>query len=116
VGFLKHIAKEAMAEERLSLVAAELLTPGSFDGAVQGCDYVLHTASPFFLEQNGDPDEVFIRPAVQGTENVLNAVAKAGSVKRVVLTSSCAAVYGYNADKDGAYTEEDWNRTSTRQV
>ena len=53
---------------------------------------------------------------MEGTENVLNSVAKAGCVKRVVVTSSVAAVHGYNDDKDGAYTEEDWNKTSTAKV
>ena len=66
--------------------------------------------------QKGDPDEIFIRPAVHGTENVLNSVAKAETVKRVVLTSSCAAIYGNADDKEGAFTEADWNKTSTRKV
>ena len=66
--------------------------------------------------QRGDPEEYFVRPAVRGTENVLNAVGKSDSVKRVVVTSSCAAIYGYPSDKDGVFTEEDWNRTSTLQV
>lgn len=113
--FLKKIAQDLDASDRLELVDAELLTPGSFDEAVKGCDYVMHTASPFFIDSKGDPDEVFIRPAVQGTENVLTSVAKEKSITRVALTSSCAAVYGFASDKDGVFTEEDWNRTSTRK-
>jgi 3',5'-cyclic AMP phosphodiesterase CpdA len=56
---------------------------------------------------------------VHGTTNVLNAVNKADSVRRVVLTSSCAAVYGNHDDKPRElqpYTEEDWNRSSTESV
>ena len=56
-----------------------------------GCEYVHHVASPFPLEEPKTEAEV-IEPAVQGTLGVLKAVAKAGSVKRVVLTSSCIAI------------------------
>ena len=115
--FLRALASKENAQDRLELVEADLLAPGSFDTAIAGCDYVLHTASPFFIKLNRNPDEVFIRPAVEGTTNVLGAVAKAGTVKRVVLTSSTAAVHGFNNDKVGApYTEADWNETSSRTV
>ncbi|EGD76712.1 hypothetical protein PTSG_12676 [Salpingoeca rosetta] len=110
---LMAIAEKAQAADRLELVKADLLDEGSFDEAVKGCKYVLHTASPFQLQARGSPEEYFVIPAVKGTENVLNAVAKADSVERVVLTSSCAAVEGYADDKDTPFTEDDWNRTST---
>ena len=55
---------------------------------------MIHVASPFPLDSPVDEMEV-IRPAVEGTTNVLEACANTkGGVKRVVLTSSCAAVYG----------------------
>ena len=50
VGFLKAIAQECSASEQLELVQADLLTPNSYDTAILGCDYVLHTASPFFVD------------------------------------------------------------------
>lgn len=100
----------------LQLVEADLLTPGSFDTAVQDCTYVFHTASPFVIESD-DPQKNIIDVAVKGTENVLSSVAKTGgSVRRVVLTSSVAAVHGeYGAPpKSGElYTEADYNETST---
>lgn len=62
--------------------------------AVKDCTYVIHVASPFPAATPRDEMEV-IGPAVDGTKNVLEACAKTkGGVKRVVLTSSCAAVYG----------------------
>lgn len=99
------------AAERLELVQAELLTEGSYDEAVAGSEYVMHTASPYFLDVK-EPQHDLVDPALKGTLNVLQACVKAGSVKRVVLTSSVAAVF------DGpitghVYTEKDWNKTSS---
>ena len=66
----------------------------STERAVKDCTYVIHVASPFPAENPRDEMEV-IRPAVEGTTNVLEACASTkGGVKRVVLTSSCAAIYG----------------------
>ena len=65
-----------------------------------------------------DPDKDLIEPAVRGTENVLTTASQTPSVERVVLTSSCAAVYGHAADleqePDQVWTEESWNRSSSR--
>lgn len=62
---------------------------------VAGCDYVLHTASPFPVNAPRDEDEI-IRPAVEGTLSVMRACADSGTVKRVVITSSCAAISSGN--------------------
>lgn len=72
----------------LELVEADLLQEGSFDDAVQDSVYVFHTASPYIVSGITDPQKELIEPAVKGTLNVLSSVAKAKSVKRVVLTSS----------------------------
>lgn len=64
------------------------------NSAVKDCTFVIHVASPFPMEDPKDEMEV-IGPAVEGTQNVLEACAKTkGEVKRVVLTSSCAAIIG----------------------
>lgn len=83
------------AKERLNLFPANLLEEGSFDAAVEGCEGVFHTASPFYHDVK-DPQAELLDPAVKGTLNVLNACAKVPSLKRVVLTSSMAAV-SYNS-------------------
>ncbi|MEO0487111.1 MAG: aldehyde reductase [Pseudomonadota bacterium] len=59
--------------------------------AMTGCDVLMHTASPFPLAEPKHPDEL-IRPAVDGTLRAMNA-AKAAGITRVILTSSCAAIY-----------------------
>ena len=79
------------------------------------CQLVLHTASPFNLTAS-DARRDLIEPAVSGTRNVLEAANRTESVRRVVLTSSCAAIYGDNRDLRGlpgqTVTEEHWNTTS----
>lgn len=86
-----HLTSLDGAKERLHLFKADLLEEGSFDAVVEGCEGVFHTASPFYLGVK-DPQVEMIDPALKGTLNVLGSVAKTPSVRRVVLTSSVAAV------------------------
>eukprot|EP01111_Echinosteliopsis_oligospora_P017509 TRINITY_DN7619_c0_g1_i1.p1 TRINITY_DN7619_c0_g1~~TRINITY_DN7619_c0_g1_i1.p1 ORF type:complete len:313 (-),score=68.45 TRINITY_DN7619_c0_g1_i1:84-1022(-) len=92
---------------QVEVFEADLLKPGSFDLAVKGADYVIHVASPFNLYDVKNNTEL-IAPAVDGTVNVLTSVQKAGTVKRVVLTSSVSSVEA-NRPAGHVYTEEDWN-------
>lgn len=77
--------------------------------AMQGCDVLMHTASPFPLSQPKDPQEL-IRPAVDGTLRAMRA-AKAAGIKRVILTSSCAAIYK-QADKPKMQPSDETNWTT----
>ncbi|CAA0833476.1 NAD(P)-binding Rossmann-fold superfamily protein [Striga hermonthica] len=87
----EHLLALDGANERLHLIKADLLQDGSFDALVNGCDGVFHTASPYLLSTT-DPQAELIDPALKGTLNVLQSCAKTPSVKKVVLTSSLAAV------------------------
>ena len=102
---------------RLRLFKADLLDTGSFDEAMAGCELVMHTASPFILSGFKDAQEALVRPALEGTRNVLDSVNRTPSVKRVVLTSSVVAIYGDNIDSrdvpGGVFTDEHWNTTSS---
>ncbi|RRT73396.1 hypothetical protein B296_00011714, partial [Ensete ventricosum] len=89
----QHLRALEGATERLILFKANLLEGGSFDAVVEGCDGVFHTASPFYHAVT-NPQAELIEPAVKGTLNVL-ASCKKWSVKKVVVTSSMAAV-AYN--------------------
>jgi nucleoside-diphosphate-sugar epimerase len=113
-----HLEKLADAlPGTLALHEADLLKEGSFDEVVKGADFVFHTASPF-LSSHEDPYKELIEPAVNGTKNVLGAVAKnKSSVKRTVLTSSFAAVAKAKAGPSNPprYTEKDWNDESTAE-
>lgn len=115
VGPLRKIAAAA-PQGTLKLFKADLLDKDSFDAPMAGCEVVMHTASPFVVRGFKSAHEALIRPAVEGTRNVLEAVNRTDSVKRVVLTSSVAAVYGDCADMRknprGYFNEEDWNFSS----
>ena len=115
---IEHLTAMAKAlPGKLKLFKADLLDFGSFDDPMQGCELVIHTASPFFITGIKNPEEELIRPAKEGTRNVLEAAKRAPTVKRVVLTSSVAAIYGNTADiksaPGGVFTEKEWNVSSS---
>ncbi|MBV4355857.1 SDR family oxidoreductase [Pinibacter aurantiacus] len=96
--------------DRLSFIEADLLKDENWDDAVDGADYVLHLASPFPGKEPKDENELIV-PARDGALRVLKAARNAG-VKRVVLTSSFAAI-GYSVHEKGhVFTEEDWTDAS----
>jgi len=102
------VGAQVQADDRLSFFAADLNADAGWQEAVSGCDYVLHVASPFPPVQPKDADEVIV-PAREGSLRVLRASLDAG-VKRVVLTSSVAAVRNSGADAhDRQLTEADWS-------
>ncbi|GLU00308.1 hypothetical protein SLE2022_176850 [Rubroshorea leprosula] len=86
-----HLFALEGGKERLHLLKEELLDEGSFDYVVDGCEAVFHTASPVCLSV-ADPKADLIDPALKGTLNVLKSCTKVPSIKKVVLTSSMAAV------------------------
>lgn len=104
----EHLLAFDGAKERLSLFEANLTEEGSFDSAVNGCVCVFHTASPVLLSVV-DPQGQLIDPAVKGTLNVLRSAAKVPSLKRVVLTSSMAAVmFDPRSLESGVVMDETW--------
>lgn len=92
----------------LKFIATDLLSDDRWAQAMEGVKAVIHTASPFPMHVPKDP-QALIRPAVEGTERVLRAAHAAG-VKRVVLTSSAAAImYGHGRSVEPRhYDETDW--------
>jgi nucleoside-diphosphate-sugar epimerase len=96
----------ADTRERLSFHAANLTGDAGWDEAAQGCDYVLHVASPLGVPEPRDPDELII-PARDGALRALNAAIRAG-VKRVVMTSSVAATSSPSSAPDGVSDETVW--------
>jgi dihydroflavonol-4-reductase len=92
--------------ERLSIVAADLLSDTGWAEAVAGCAYVHHVASPIPSSPPKDDNEL-VTPAKEGTLRVLRASLDAG-VARVIVTSSLAAVL-YGVDRNKTFTDADWS-------
>ncbi|KAL7412576.1 D-lactaldehyde dehydrogenase [Mrakia frigida] len=95
------------------VIVEDIGKPDAFDEAVKGVEGVVHTASPFHW--NAASLEELTDPAINGTVGILKSVAKNGSsVRRVVITSSCASVEGPFSGRPPPYTltEDDWNLTS----
>ncbi|KAL9994004.1 putative 3-beta hydroxysteroid dehydrogenase/isomerase, NAD(P)-binding domain superfamily [Helianthus debilis subsp. tardiflorus] len=104
----EHLLALEGAKERLSLFEANLNVEGAFDSAVNGCVCVFHTASPVTFSVD-DPKAQLIDPAVKGTLSVLKSAAKVQSLKRVVLTSSMAAVVIRSGQPEhGFVMDETW--------
>ena len=92
----------------IDLVAANLERDDGWAEAVAGMDFVQHVASPFPSGVPKDPDDL-IRPATDGALRVLKA-SRAAGVKRVVMTSSMAAIaYGWGENRPAVLTEEHWS-------
>ncbi|WP_246143070.1 SDR family oxidoreductase [Tenacibaculum adriaticum] len=97
--------------DNLEFIEADLTKDANWDEAVKDCKYVLHLASPFPSDEPKDEDELII-PAKEGTLRVLKAAQKAG-VKRVVMTSSFAAI-GYSINPENhIFSEQDWTDPNT---
>ena len=115
VNHLERMTSETKGE--LELFEADLNLEGSFDKAIKDCELVIHTASPFVIGKVKNPLKELIKPAENGTKNVLDGINRVGGVKRVVLTSSVAAIYGDSIDigqaPKGVFDEECWNTTSS---
>ncbi|WP_299463058.1 NAD-dependent epimerase/dehydratase family protein [uncultured Microscilla sp.] len=114
---LQHLNKlAAELPGSIKYFQSDLLQEGSYTEAMAGCELVYHTASPFVTDVN-DPQKDLIDPAVKGTQNVLETANNTPSVKRVVVTSSCAAIYTDAIDcqnaPGGVLTEEVWNTTAS---
>ncbi|KAF8732755.1 hypothetical protein HU200_015091 [Digitaria exilis] len=102
-----HLRALDGAEDRLHFFQASLLEEGSFDAAVDGCDTVFHTASPFYHNVK-DPKAELLDPAVKGTLNVLGSCKKA-SIRKVIVTSSNAAVaYNEKPKTPEVIVDETW--------
>ncbi|KDQ17955.1 hypothetical protein BOTBODRAFT_29272 [Botryobasidium botryosum FD-172 SS1] len=97
------------------VLVEDISLDGAFDEAVKGVDAIIHTASPF-VGNAQEPDE-WIKPAVDGTLNALKSAKEFGtSVKRVVITSSVAAVQQPKTEMPAIYTETDWNTSAVEEV
>ncbi|KAK7040589.1 NAD-P-binding protein [Favolaschia claudopus] len=90
-------------------VVPDMSIPGAFDEAVKGCDYIAHLASPAHWDQTDNEADLLI-PAIEGTKNLLSATKNEPKIKRVVFTSSLAAIIEPTTLEPGkAIVETEWN-------
>jgi nucleoside-diphosphate-sugar epimerase len=103
-----------LSSGRLSFFAANLESDANWPQAVEGCDYVLHVASPFPAQQPKDENEL-IFPAREGTLRVLRA-ARDARVKRVVITSSFVAIGYGHPPRQTPFDETDWTNLDSPRL
>jgi nucleoside-diphosphate-sugar epimerase len=107
---VEHLQRLATRPGALEFVEADLTSDRGWREAVAGCTYVQHVASPFPAEVPKNEMDL-IGPAVEGTKRVLQACAASGTVKRVVMTSSVAAIaFGHTDGQGTVRTESDWSK------
>ena len=87
---VREAIKTEIDDVNLEFCKLDLLKDDGWEDAMQDCEFLMHVASPFVIEDPKDENEL-IKPAKEGTLRALNAAKKAG-IKRVVITSSVAAI------------------------
>ena len=90
----------------LSLFEVDLNRDSGWNSAIRDCNYVLHVASPFVLTD--EDEDFFVKPAVEGVQRALK-FSKKHNVKKVILTSSFAAIHETLNDRQECFNEEDWS-------
>ena len=114
---LDGIKKEIDPSGKLEFVKLDLLSDDGWDDAVEGCEYVLHVASPYSVTEPNNEDE-YIKPACEGTIRALKSAQKA-KVKRIVLTSSTVTMMGeiYDSNQDtGIVDAKSWTDPNSKNI
>ncbi len=115
--FLKDAAKNIGKADNLSFGSGDLSKSGSYEEAFAGCWGVLHSGAVLPTKGGKDPYENIVKPAIEGTKNVLDSVkANSETIQRLINISSVAAVAGPKdmiSDTTTILTEDNWNTSST---
>ena len=109
---VRDAVKTETDDANLEFCKLDLLDDDGWEEAMRDCDYLMHVASPFVIEDPKDENEL-IKPAKEGTLRALNAAKKAG-IKRVVLTSSVAAVNSHMMSGTSDHTT--WTDINSKYV
>ena len=108
------LKKANLSDANLSLYECDLMSDDGWEKAIDGCDYVLHIASPFI---NGLPDheDDLIKPALTGTQRILELSATNPQIKKIIITSSFAAV-GDTFNGQTVFNESDWSDPNNNKI
>ncbi|THU62072.1 hypothetical protein C4D60_Mb01t01310 [Musa balbisiana] len=104
---IKPLVELPGSVERLTIWRADLEEEGSFDEAVKGCEGVFHVATPMDFESK-DPENEIIKPTVDGVLSIMRSCKEAGTVRRVVFTSSAGTV-NVQEQQQPQYDESSWS-------
>jgi dihydroflavonol-4-reductase len=110
---INGIKKIVDPKENLEFFELDLMKDEGWEKAMEGCDFVLHVASPYVASEPKNEDDL-IKPAVEGTQRALKAAKKAG-VKRMILTSSMVSMLG---DANGSINinQDSWTNVNAKNV
>jgi dihydroflavonol-4-reductase len=115
--FLKHVSDSPGAESRLEFAQVELEKDEGWDDALKDVEGVLHMAMRIpkpSAKHEGNPQKVYLDPALLGVKHMLEACRRAGTVRRIVFTSSITAVTeNFKNWRKHEFTPDDWNTTAT---
>ena len=103
---LDSLERNNTPTRHLSLFEVDLNRDSGWNSAIRDCNYVLHVASPFVLTD--EDEDFFVKPAVEGVQRALK-FSKKHNVKKVILTSSFAAIHETLNDRQESFNEEDWS-------
>ena len=106
------LKKHNTPTDNLKIFSFNLTEDNGWDEGMEGCDYLMHVASPLALANHGE--EFFVGPAVSGVKRALK-FAKKHNVKKVVLTSSVAAIFETKVLKE-YYDESDWSDPNNDKI
>ena len=109
---VRNAIKTEIEDSNLEFCKLDLLEDAGWEDAMWDCDFVMHVASPFVIEDPKDENDL-IRPAKEGTLRALKAAKKAG-IKRIVVTSSVAAVNSHM--KSGTSDHTTWTDINSKYV
>ena len=102
---IKSLESHNTSTEHLKLFSFNLNEDEGWDDGMEGCDYLIHVASPIALEIKSE--DFFVKPAVAGVKRALK-LAKKHNIKKVILTSSVAAIF-HGIELKEYYDENDWS-------
>ena len=109
---VRNAIKTGCSDDKLEFCKLDLLEDDGWEEVMRDCDFVMHVASPFIIENPKDEDEL-IKPAREGTLRALKAAKKAG-IKRVVVTSSTAAINSHM--REGTFDHNTWTDINSKYV
>lgn len=109
---IRDLAKNG--KYQIEFVQADLLNANDWKNVVKDCSTVFHVASPF-PESAPESDETILKPAIDGTLNVLKACIGT-NIKRVILTSSGYAIFGQDYKENKTYNDQDWGNAETKDA